>query len=330
MITIQKKKDKDFVILNLSDFQLSPPEWSLEHKNGKIIDYTLKALYERVKPDLVTISGDLAWCGDKEALELMASSLDRFGVPYAVVWGNHDQDGGTDNLPAAEELLWKHPLFTYETGPRELGFGNYVILIKEDDKIVSSLIMMDSHDHAHYYNEKGEEVFAWGKTPAWGKLYPEQIEWYKEQVKELKAMGCYDSTIIMHIPCYAYRDAFAAAHNSENGARTIEESYDSQHWNEGYEDSFGLLMEGICSYPADEGVFDAILECDHTKNVIVGHDHKNCFSIKYKGVRLTFTVKTGAGCYWTPEMNGGTTLTVGNGKTTVKHEFVDVTHIINE
>lgn len=330
MITLQKQKNKDFVVLNLSDFQLSPSEWSLEHKNGKIIDYTLRVLFERVQPDLVTLSGDLAWCGDREALECMANSLDRFGVPYAVVWGNHDQDGGADVLVEAAKVLSGHPLFLYERGPAELGHGNYVIAIEEDNKIVEALIMMDTHDHARCFDSEGKEIFAWGTTPAWGKLYPEQLDWYREQIKMLKDLGCTESALIAHIPCFAYKEAYNAAYKGETNAISIAESYKSEYWNEGYEDSFGVLYEGICSYPADEGVFDTLLECNHTKNMIVGHDHKNCFSIKYKGIRLTFTVKTGAGCYWTPEMNGGTVLTIGNNGATVRHEFVDVMHIVNE
>ena len=46
----------------------------------------------------------------------------------------------------------------------------------------------------------------------------------REHKEELKALGCNDSSVIMHIPCYAYRDAFSAAHNSENGPKNIAES----------------------------------------------------------------------------------------------------------
>ena len=328
MITLKKNRNKDFIVLNLTDFQLSPGEWELTHKNGAIIDYTLKALFERVKPDLVTISGDLAWCGDLEALEIIASRLDVFGVPYAVVWGNHDQDGGSEKLAESEKVLSAHSLFTYESGPKELGYGNYVIAIEEDGKIVDSLIMMDSHDHAHCYDSDGKEIFAWGTTPAWGKLYPEQIEWYKEQINALKAMGCNRSSIIMHIPCFAYREAFDAAFKGETTQISLADSYKSEYWNEGYEDSFGVRYEGICSFPANDGVFDAILECNHTKNVLVGHDHVNSFSVVYKGVRLTFAIKTGAGCYWNSNLNGGTILQIDSEKTTVMHEIVDVSHLL--
>ena len=69
MITIKKAQGKDFVVLNLTDFHLSSGEWELSHKNGAIINHTLNELFERAKPDLVTVSGDLAWCGDVEGVE---------------------------------------------------------------------------------------------------------------------------------------------------------------------------------------------------------------------------------------------------------------------
>ena len=329
MITLKKQPGRNFVVLNLSDIHLTPDEWSLEHKNGKIADYTLNALFERVKPDLVTISGDLVWCGDYTALDILATRLDKFGVPYAPVWGNHDQDGGTDKLIGAEDVLKKHPLFTYERGPEGLGYGNYVVAVEEEGKIIHAFIMMDSHDHAHCYDSEGKEIFAWGTTPAWGKLYPEQVQWYSEQVKALKNMGCNESTLIMHIPCYEYRVAFSSAYKSEFGKITLAESHDPKYWNEGHEGSFGVANEGICSFPADDGVFQAILDGDHTKNVLVGHDHVNCFSVMHKGVRLSFSIKLGAGAYWTPELNGGSTFTVDTqGKSTLAHEIVDVSHLV--
>lgn len=325
MITIQKDKNKDFIILNLTDFQLTKNEWQIEHKNGAITNYTLDELYKRVKPDLVTVSGDLAWCCDLEALECLANKLDSFGVPYCVVWGNHDQDGGMDKLEKSVELFKKHPLFTYEEGPKELGNGNYLVTINEGDKVVEGLIMMDSHDKAPNSFRDGKEHWEWAK------LYDEQIPWYKEQIEALKSLGCKDASLIMHIPIYAYRHAFNAAWNKEyeSGKIALSDTYKSEYWNEGYKDSFGTCWEGICSYPQDEFVFDTIKECGLTKTLIAGHDHTNCFHIVYEGVRFVYGVKTGPGCYWKNPVNGGTVIKIGSeGVTQVYHEFIDISHML--
>lgn len=323
MITIKKTKSGDFNILNLSDFQLTAAEWDISHKNGKIMEHTLRTLMERVRPDLITISGDLAWCGDYSALEAMACALDEYGIPYAVVWGNHDQEHESQKLIGAEKLLSKHPLFVYERGPMELGYGNYIINIEENGQIIESLIMMDTHSTVpHHVNEDGKEV------QVWAKLTEPQIKWYLEQVEALKKMGSPRSALIMHIPCYAYNEAFKEAFCGDKTQISVEESYNKELWNDAYKDSFGVKHENICSYPEDDGVFDAILAANHTKDVIVGHDHVNCFSIPYKGVRLTFTVKTGAGCYWESSINGGTVLSVSKGSVLTRHELVDISHLL--
>lgn len=326
MITLQKDKSNDFTILNLTDFQLNEGEWQATHKNGEIIHYTLDELYKRANPDFVTISGDLSWCGDYAAIECLAGKLDSFGIPYTAVWGNHDQDGGMDKLEKTVELLKKHSLFTYEEGPKELGNGNFVIIIKEDDKVVEGLILMDSHDRAPTSFRDGKEHWEWAK------LYDSQIPWYKEQISMLKSLGCKDAMLIMHIPIYAYHYAFDSAWNKDVDASkvTVEETYTEACWNEGYKDSFGTCYEGICSYPKDDFVFETVKECGITKTLIAGHDHTNCFHIKYEGVRFVYALKTGPGCYYKPTLNGGTVIKIDtDGVKEVFHEFVDISNIIS-
>ena len=48
--------------------------------------------------------------------------------------------------------------------------------------------------------------------------------------------------------------------------------------------------------------------------------------IPYQGVRLAYGLKTGAGCYYDPRLNGGTVIRVtSDGVAEVSHEFVDMT-----
>ena len=61
MKILEKKKDKDFIILNLSDPQMSDNEWKKGHAYREIIEYTVKELVKRINPDLITITGDVAW-----------------------------------------------------------------------------------------------------------------------------------------------------------------------------------------------------------------------------------------------------------------------------
>jgi hypothetical protein len=57
----------------------------------------------------------------------------------------------------------------------------------------------------------------------------------------------------------------------------------------------------------------------------------NNWIIPYRGIRLIYALKTGAGCYWEPALNGGTVLKIdGNGVADVYHEYVDPSGIGSE
>ncbi len=316
-----KIKNDDFKVLNFADVHLGGDELNPEHRNHKMIVKTINELMSRVKPDLVTFSGDQAWCQSPQSYEALAQMMDSFNTPYAIVFGNHDQESGLDKLDCTVEVLKSHPLCIYEDGPREIGRGNYIIGIYKDEKPVHALFMLDSHDHSTYgFDENGKEL------KCWARLENTQLDWYKNQARELRSQGFENSSIIMHIPTYSYNLAFDSAFLGENPrAISLEESYNPDLWRDGYKDSFGVKYEGVCSYREDEGALDAILEADHTRNIIVGHDHVNCFSINYKGVRHTFSLKIGAGAYHDRRLNGGTVLTINSdGSTKITHESVDI------
>ena len=175
--------------------------------------------------------------------------------------------------------------------------------------------MMDSHDRDPYIDENGNE------QKVWAKLTTAQIDWLSTQSKALKEQGCKNGTLILHIPIHAYRTASLAAF------KTTEDVED--RWNEGYSNSSGMQYEAISSYPEDDGVFAAIKADGFIKRVLAGHDHVNNWIIDYDGITLIFALKTGAGCYWKPHMNGGTVLKLNeNGVYKVSHEYVDISHLL--
>lgn len=325
MFTLKKQKNKDFIILNLSDPQLGINEWQDGEKNRNILEYTVSELMKIHTPDLITVSGDISWAGDFAAYDKFASYIDSFGIPWAPIWGNHDNQNGPDDINKCVDIFLKYPNCIYEKGDPALGNGNYVIRIDNGEKIVEAIIMMDSHDTMPSPEPNPNNDWSWAK------LIPEQIDWYHDQIKTLKNDGCSTSTIILHIPIYAYREAFSAAWNTEYKAGDMgyEASFEDKYWNPGYEGSFGLCHEAISSYPADEGMMEAIIEENHTKNVVCGHDHVNNFSINYKGTNLIFATKTGAGCYWDPKISGGTFMTVNDsGMDKITHSIIDVSHLL--
>ena len=156
MKTLVKKIGQDFKILNLTDTQLSDEEWADGHCNRQILEYTVTELVKRVQPDLITISGDLAWANHDHAYEMIASFLDSFDIPWAPVWGNHDNQGGPEAVDriASKYLTYKNCL--YEKGDPAFGNGNYILVIEENGVPVEAVLMIDSHDRTPYIDENGE------------------------------------------------------------------------------------------------------------------------------------------------------------------------------
>ena len=149
-----------------------------------------------------------------------------------------------------------------------------------------------------------------------------------EVCEKLKEIGVNESTVVTHIPCYTYREAWAAALLPGVNPYSVPAGDGNQVgvWSPGYEDSFGVSYDGeIASPDWDNGFFDAMLEHGSTKTMICGHDHMNCFSVNYRGIRLTYSLKTGPGCSWNPLNSGGTVVEIdADGRASVRHHYVDV------
>ncbi|MBE5818055.1 MAG: hypothetical protein E7312_03265 [Clostridiales bacterium] len=318
MTILNKQPNKDFIILNLSDPQLNNEDWEDKSLNKDILINTVNTLIKRVSPDLITVTGDLAEFNCIQSLYNFTEFIDSFNIPWACVLGNHDNEFDTSVLLDAI-CTKKNSLF--EQGDPNMGCGNYAIAIKEAETVVTALFMMDTHDNIPGTKPNGEPFMPWGR------LIPSQIEWYSNTVNELKQKGCLDAAVFVHIPIYAYREAMKSAYNTNQKpflSTTVEDSYGTECWNEGYEDSFGVCWnEWVDSSETDDKMLDAMLDSGITKHIVCGHDHDNNFVIKHKGVKFIYSTKTGAGHAWYPPLNGGTVLTVGkNGITNVKHEYV--------
>ncbi|MCR5485029.1 MAG: metallophosphoesterase [Clostridiales bacterium] len=295
---IYKEKGKDLTILNLTDIHLS--DYDRRAFFGIYTLITAKRMIKRVKPDLITVTGDNV-CGDSTvySIKRLTSFLDSFKIPWAPIFGNHDEEANCDKNYLAE-VMQKSEYCLLKKGPSDMGVGNYIVNIAEKDgdkiNVVHSLIMMDTHKSA---------------------LWDNQIEWYKWAAKGIsEKMGHnVESSVLFHIPCAEYQYAYDEAWDA------------SKHrWKDGYE-AFGALHEKICCArdengdPVNNGFFDAVNEVGTTKNIICGHDHMNNFSIVYKGVRLSYTLKDGTNSGFFYGYNGGTEIIVSDSGLTLRHRY---------
>ena len=313
MFVLKKDPARDFVILNITDPQLSDEESEPTHPYYRIFDNTVHELLARVKPDLITITGDITWSHCRTAHKRFCDYMDALGVKWAPVWGNHDCDQPNTREPKVVEFYGRKNCL-FEDGDERFGSGNYIIRIDEGEKPVEALFMLDSHDREEYRKPDGTT------EGVWAKLYPEQIEWLEETAK---AMPC-ECSVFLHIPIYAYREAFAAAFRGDEYDPknvTPEESSDPKYWR--IEGCFGVKYEDICSYPEDEGAMAAIERAGNIALVVAGHDHSNNFVIPWHGTRLAYATKIGPGCYWDARVSGGTVIKIGSdGVKDIRHEYV--------
>lgn len=313
MRTLTKAADKDFTVLNLTDIHWDIVAWKPGNREYETVVGTIRELINRTQPDLITVSGDLSWGMAVESYVAVADLLDSFGIPWAPVWGNHDYEKPEVNQGAVEEFS-KRQLCLFEAGEADLGCGNYTIAIQEKGRTVAGLLMADTHKGATYVDENGEE------KGTWGRLYPNQLEWIRQEAKQLNA----DTALIQHIPIFGFIEVSQAAYRADVDlkALALEESMAGICWNPGYKDSVGVQHEGICSYPMDEGALEACQDAG-IKAIIVGHDHNNNWIINHKGIRMVFSLKTGPGCYWEPALNGGTVIKItSQGIGDIYHEYV--------
>lgn len=306
---LQKQPGKDFKILQLTDSQL----FTNGEENQAALDL-MKKLTEEQKPDLVVLTGDqVSGFFNVGLVKKIIECMESTGVPWAPVYGNHDGEGKAT-------LRWQGKQFEnaknclYKAGPNNVdGEGNYIINIKEGDKIIESLILLDSHNKTKY--EDGSTYYDYIKQ--------NQIDWYEWAIKGVSKTqyGSYDLNSGKVVPSMAF------FHIAVPEMKTAMEPYvDKDGMGEVPKDKgFGAIREGIACPRYNSGFFAKAKELGSTTDIVFGHDHANDASIIYEGIRMTYGVKTGPSPHQWNEAKayGGTLFTIkdGTGKVEVQHIY---------
>lgn len=117
----------------------------------------IAALLRTEEPDLVVITGDSIIAGAVDPLVSLTQLLEpivSYGKPWAVVFGNHDEESG---VTRTEMLRHLHSLDSENgctiNGPVHLpGVGNYNLTVLGDDGApILSLLMLDSGNGRNRY-----------------------------------------------------------------------------------------------------------------------------------------------------------------------------------
>lgn len=284
---LQKEKGKDFTVLTLADIHFSDYGYRAFLSVFNVLK--MKRVVADAKPDLIVLLGDIV-CDDETSdyysIKRITDIMESFGVPWAPIFGNHDDESNCD-LNFLAEIMMQSPHCLMQKGDPEMGVGNYIVNVAEGDRVVESLIMTDSHHNIA--NEKQVEWFKWAADGI-------------NRLTDNKA----EISVYMHVPLPEYQLAFNEAWNAEK-----------KRWNEGY-DAYGERHESVCCAHGENGsayrsdLFNAMKESKTAKYVFCGHDHMNNFSIKYEGIRLTYMMKLGKSSGFQVGFDGGSTIKIGS------------------
>ena len=284
--------DGRFKIMQVADIQ----------ELARIDDDSVKLLrlaLQREKPDLVVFTGDQVYglhpsfrLGDTRrkftaTLKTILAPLEEAGVPFAVTFGNHDEQCGISNAAQAD---------IYAESPLYVG-GDFHT---PDDKGTCRVPLFGKDGHVfdvYLIDSNGQE----SATGAYLPVKEEQLEWFKaERAKTAAEDGKrVPALVFQHIPVPEFYDVLKRVPRGTKGAV---EAFRA-HKNEFYvlpdevAAQGGFLGESPAIPDRNSGEFDVLKEDGRVLGLFVGHDHANSFVAEKDGVKLIFTQGCGFHVY---------------------------------
>lgn len=267
---------ENFKILQLTDIHFSSLEsdsWINAHLNFMKGTIDL-ASTDGHKPDLIVITGDSSYEGNKHTADMLFTWLDEQKIPWTITFGNHD----TRSYFSMDWLLnritsSKYSVFKNMGNDGIHGDANFAInLVNENGKVKDQIIMIDSNRY-----RPGDHHFE-----SYDYIYPEQVEWYKNLVEyTTKQNGGIPvpSYAFFHIPLNEFAEAWNYHVKGEG----------SEH---GVVFHRGEHREGECPPSVNTGLFSMMKQLKSTRAVMTGHDHVNDYWLTYQGIHLIYGIKS--------------------------------------
>lgn len=202
------------------------------------------SILEMERPDLVVFNGDLVQRegGSRKPsifLDIFAP-VERRGIPFAVIFGNHDSDGP---MPLSREelvdLVYQCP-HSIVMSPSEYydNKGNYVRVL-QGTQTIAHLLFLDTHRDS---------------------MTPSQVKWLRGEMddiyKHVDKQTILSTLVFMHIPPKEFITKMCAKDSVCNGVYGERAEYGGKEQNTGFYNVF-KTMEGS------------------VRAIISGHDHKN-------------------------------------------------------
>lgn len=277
--------DDHFKVIQLTDVHIGGGFLSIK-KDSMAIN-AVAAMITAEKPDLVVITGDIAYpvpfqagtFNNKTSAELFAQLMEKLGVYWVPVFGNHDTEAYSYYSRKKISEFYSQEKFShclFQAGPEDVdGYGNSIINVKNTKgEITQSLVMLDSHSYVD------NDYF--GIMWKYDTIHESQVKWYEDSLNKIKAENndvMPKSLAFFHIAIPEYKTAWDEYRaNDFNDTENVKYIYGKA----------GEKDYSVYTSEYNYGFFDKVKELGSTQGMFCGHDHLNNFSIDYKGVRLTY------------------------------------------
>lgn len=285
--------DGKFEIMIFSDSQ---DDENLEETTTQLMIEALDAY----QPDLVVYLGDNTVANGYEnqykAIEAIVTPCVERDVPYAIVFGNHDQEQGVEK----EVLLSVYQQFgclTYDADPEMYGCGNcnLPILSSNGTKIAFNLWFIDS----------GSSNFEEGSS-GYDYVRESQIEWYKETAAKLALLNGGETVPAINFQHIVPVETYDALGMVQLPIGIKDWTYGGQAYLPipSFSSHTGFVFEPPCPSYTNGGQVDAWLETGDIIASFHGHDHTNTFTTNYEGIDITTVPTVGCNSYSTDITRG--------------------------
>lgn len=259
------------------------------------------------EPDFVVINGDVITGGPSTNLEVYQAlnnvvlPMETRGIPWAVTWGNHDEDsteeaGTTVFEPEMVSFLrqYRHNLNPVDR-PELTGSSNGQLLINNSagTEPAFGIWLLDSGRYAPDA-PAGQEK---GDLMGYDWIRSDQIEWYIDTsvATEEEYGRKIPSLMYFHIPTYEHHHMWFGQQftSDEEGHAAAVELHGIE----------GVKNEGVYTGLFNSGIYAAAHDRGDVLGIYCGHDHINSYNGNYFGIELGYGPGTGFGPYG---LNDGT------------------------
>jgi hypothetical protein len=268
----------------------------------------IRSLVAQTKPDLIILTGDIVYGSFDDngtTLDWFCDLMDSFKIPWAPVFGNHDNESqkGVDWQCAR---LKRSAYCLFERG-NVSGNSNYSVGIAIKDDLIRIIHLVDSNGC------KGGNDSKIIKTAG---IYDDQLELIRSNTEKSGRAQNKNVPAFMafHIPISCFKTAETAKQYQTDTRELYSIGVDVP----ALDGDFGFKLDRYNTIEVGDE-FISFLHSQHIEGVFVGHYHSNCTCIDYENVKWVFGLKTGQYDYHIPGQLGGTLITLENEGFSVSH-----------